>query len=192
MINIRNTIAFAITALLFFGAYKFLVTNEMPNDEQVETTDHYINLVDIHKLGKFQLLNFEFTDVVEHTLQRDFLPNGVCHLFVSGRAVITVDLSNITTEDITYKGDSIYIKLPAPILSDAYVDHSKSYVTNVDYGLLDTDKMIDSAYKDAELSVRKIAGSDEYINTAKNSAISGNDLTRILSNVSKRPVKLYF
>lgn len=104
----------------------------------------------IESLGNLEVLKYNIQDIVEYKKIRQWLPNAKAALLVSGEIVCCVDLTKIKPEDIYTSGDSIRLHLPAPEICHVKVDHSKSRVYNVEYGLWESVEIVDAAYKSAE------------------------------------------
>jgi hypothetical protein len=77
-------------------------------------TTHNMVLKEMTLLGKLELANFAFRDVVEQELVRDYLPNPKAILIVQGEAIGCIDLTKITADDIATNGDTLIVHLPDP------------------------------------------------------------------------------
>ena len=108
-------------------------------------------------MGKLELVRYNFRDVVEQELVRDYLPNSKALLVVQGEAIGCLDLTKMTVADVAESADSLMVRLPEPELCLARVDHEKSKVYNTEFALNDEALLIDQAFKKAEGQVRQSA-----------------------------------
>jgi hypothetical protein len=126
-------------------------------DEELKVKQSLV-LKEVTAIGKMELVNFRFKDVVESQLQKTLLPNAKALLVISGEVIGCIDLSKINNESLTFKADSLIIKLPAPEICTSKIDHSESRVYDVSlFSLLDQSQLIDEAYKKAELQINDSA-----------------------------------
>jgi hypothetical protein len=124
---------------------------------ETKTTQNLV-LSQVAAIGKIELVNYQFRDVVESELQKTILPNSKVLLIISGEVIGCIDLSKINSENFNYKADSLIIKLPKPEICTNKIDHSQSRVYDVSvFSLLDQSQLIDEAYKKAELQINDSA-----------------------------------
>ena len=126
-------------------------------EEPVINTNHNVVLQEITSMGKLELVRYNFRDVVEQELVRDYLPNSKALLVVQGEAIGCLDLTKMTVADVAESADSLMVRLPEPELCLARVDHEKSKVYNTEFALNDEALLIDQAFKKAEGQVRQSA-----------------------------------
>jgi Protein of unknown function (DUF4230) len=160
MFQIKNYIQIVLIVLLMAGAIfiwekvaaiKHFFTNE------TKTTQNIV-LKQIVTMGKMELVNYQFRDVVESEIQKSLLPNSKVLLIISGQAVGCIDLTKIKPQDIDLEADSLKIKLPSPEICVSKIDHSQSKVYDMSlFSLLDQSQLIDEAYKKAELQINDSA-----------------------------------
>ncbi len=109
-------------------------------------------------IGKIELVNYQFRDVVESELQKTLLPNAKALLIISGQVIGCIDLAKIKAESLHFETDSLIIKLPRPEICSSKIDHSQSKVYDVSlFSLLDQSQLIEEAYKKAEIQINDSA-----------------------------------
>ena len=142
-------------------------------------------------LGKIELVNYQFRDVVESELQKTLLPNSKALLIISGQVIGCIDLTKLKDESLIFKTDSLLIKLPSPEICSNKIDHSQSKVYDVSlFSLLDQSQLIDEAYKKAELQITDSALEMGIINQTKQNA--DKILKPMFENISGKKVRLFY
>lgn len=142
-------------------------------------------------LGKIELVNYQFKDVVESELQKTLLPNSRALLIISGQVVGCIDLTKIKSESFEYEGDSLMMKLPNPEICTNKIDHSQSKVYDVSlFSLLDQSQLIDEAYKKAELQIQDSALQMGIIEQTKQNA--DKILKPMFEKISGKKIKLIY
>ncbi|GAB3326845.1 hypothetical protein GCM10027299_26460 [Larkinella ripae] len=122
-----------------------------------EKTTQTVVLQEVAELGKLELVQYRFKDIVEHQLVREWLPNPKAVLIVEGEAIGCLDLTKITAEDLTTQGDSLIVHLPDPELCSYKIDHRRSRVFNTEYAFLEEAQLVSEAYRRAETQIRQSA-----------------------------------
>lgn len=124
--------------------------------KDIQTT-HNMVLKEMTVLGKLELSNFAFRDVVEQELVRDYLPNPKAILIVQGEAIGCIDLTKIKAEDIATKDDTLIVHLPDPELCSYRIDHSKSKIYDTEYAFMNEQSLMNEAYTRAEAKIKQSA-----------------------------------
>lgn len=119
------------------------------DDERVYVT-HDMLTQQIEQLGNLEVVKYTIQDMMEYEKMRKWLPNSKAQVKVVGEVIACVDLTKITAEDVYTEGDSVSLILPIPEICHYKLDHSRSKVYNVEYGLWETADLVDEAYKHAE------------------------------------------
>ncbi|MFV0469762.1 MAG: DUF4230 domain-containing protein [Dysgonomonas sp.] len=114
---------------------------------------HEMVLTQIESLGNLQVVKYNIQDIVEYEKTRTFLPNSKTALIVVGEVTGCIDLTKIKQGDIETIGDSVSITLPDPEICTVKIDHSRSRVYNVQFGLWEEARLIDEAYAYAEKQI---------------------------------------
>lgn len=150
-----------------------------------------IVLNQVTALGKIELVDYRFKDVVESELQKTLLPNSKALLIISGQVIGCIDLTKIKTESLIFKADSLTIKLPSPEICTNKIDHSQSRVYDVSlFSLLDQSQLIDEAYKKAELQINDSALQMGILEQTKQNA--DKILKPMFEKISGKKVRLYY
>ncbi len=143
-------------------------------------------LKEMSLLGKLELANFAFRDIVEQELVRDYLPNPKAILIVQGEAIGCIDLSKVKAEDISSKNDTLIIHLPDPELCSYKIDHSKSKIYDTEYAFMNEQSLMNEAYTRAEDKIRESALEMGILEQTKKNA--NLVLKPLLENVSGKKV----
>lgn len=149
----------AATAFLLY--WLFLVAKR----EQKTVITQNTVVQQIIALGKLELVQYQFRDIVEYQKEQTsyqtlnhFLPKAKAIIIVSGEAIGCIDLTSIQAKDILIKGDTTILALPAPQLCHFKINHQKSKVYDVTNGyFVEQRTIIDEAYQAAELQMQKSA-----------------------------------
>ncbi|RDB04985.1 DUF4230 domain-containing protein [Runella aurantiaca] len=123
---------------------------------ETETT-HAMVLEEVQAMGKLELVRYNFKDIVEHEQKLQWFPNPKAILIVQGEAIGCIDLTKITTSDITSASDTVVVHLPEPELCSYKIDHTKSKVYNTEYAFTEEAKLVQEAYQQAEKQIQKSA-----------------------------------
>ncbi|MDZ7935043.1 MAG: DUF4230 domain-containing protein [Emticicia sp.] len=157
--------------------------------KDIQTT-HNMVLKEMTVLGKLELSNFAFRDVVEQELVRDYLPNPKAILIVQGEAIGCIDLTKIKPEDIATKDDTLIVHLPDPELCSYRIDHSKSKIYDTEYAFMNEQSLMNEAYTRAEAKIKQSALEMGILDqTKKNAELV---LKPLLENISGKKVVLQF
>lgn len=157
--------------------------------KDIQTT-HNMVLKEMSILGKLELSNFAFRDVVEQELVRDYMPNPKAILIVQGEAIGCIDLSKIKVEDIITKDDTLIVHLPDPELCSYRIDHSKSKIYDTEYAFMNEQSLMNEAYIRAEAKIKQSALEMGILDqTKKNAELV---LKPLLENISGKKVVLQY
>jgi len=118
---------------------------------------HNMIVEKIESLGNLEVVKFNIQDVMEYRKNRRWLPNAKTALIVAGEVTGCVDLTLLRPEDIYTSGDSISLRLPPPQVCHVSIDHERSRVFDIEYGLWETTEIVDEAYRSAEAELRQRA-----------------------------------
>ena len=157
--------------------------------KDIQTT-HNMVLKEMSVLGKLELSNFAFRDVVEQELVRDYLPNPKAILIVQGEAIGCIDLSKIKADDITTKDDTLIVHLPDPELCSYKIDHSKSKIYDTEYAFMNEQLLMNEAYSRAESKIKQSALEMGILEQTKKNA--NLVLKPLLENISGKKVVLQY
>ena len=141
------------------------------NRGTITVTSHQSTLEKVEALGKLELVRMDIKDVMEHKLVRQWLPDASALLIVCGEAVGCVDLQKVKPENIIIKSNTLKIKLPPPELCYCKIDHKNSKVYETKYDYFTGINLVDSAYKEAEGQLRKMALESGILDKTKENAL---------------------
>lgn len=157
--------------------------------KEIKTT-HNMVLKEMTLLGKLELANFAFRDVVEQELVRDYLPNPKAILIVQGEAIGCIDLTKVKAEDIATKDDTLVVHLPDPELCSYKIDHSKSKIYDTEYAFMNEQSLMNEAYTRAEDKIKQSAIEMGILEQTKKNA--NLVLKPLLENISGKKVVLQY
>jgi Protein of unknown function (DUF4230) len=159
---IKNVIRLVFLVVFLWGIVSlwesFRTGRWLPNwfGETPQTT-HTTVLEQVQTLGKLELVRYNFKDVVEHELIREFMPNPKAILIVKGEAVGCIDLTKMTMADFALSSDSMIVHLPEPELCSFKIDHHQSKVYNTEFAFMEEAQLVQQAYQQAETQIRNSA-----------------------------------
>ncbi len=153
-------------------------------------TSHNVVLKEMSALGKIELTNFTFRDVVEQELQVSYLPNPKAILIVQGNAVGCIDLTKVRAEDVAIKDDTLIVHLPDPELCHYSIDHEHSRIYDTEYAFMNEQALLNEAYSRAQEKIKQSALEMGILEQTKKNA--NLILKPILENISGRKVVLQF
>jgi hypothetical protein len=159
---------------------------------------HNMLLQEVTAIGKLELVKYHFKDVVEYQKeQTDYsiinrmLPKAKAVLIVSGEAIGCIDLTKITTNDISDNKDTMYVYLPKPEMCVNKIDHQQSKVYDLANGyFVEQGKMVSDAYAAAETQIQQSALSMGILEQTNENAIK--ILGPMLEKIAGKKVVLRF
>lgn len=191
MFSLQNITRFLVIGLAALGLFFIIskinaVNNWLSNKTE---TNHQIVVQQITALGKMELVNYQFKDVVETQLQKTLLPDARVLLIVSGRAVGCIDMSQLSEKQVFIENDSLVVNLPKPELCVSQIDHSQSkvYDTSI-FAFMDEAELVDDAYKKAEEQIKNAALTQGILEQTR--ANAQKMLVPMFEKISGKKVKL--
>ncbi|MDI9878184.1 DUF4230 domain-containing protein [Flectobacillus longus] len=165
---IRLLLLFLLIAggIWLWEQYKFLKNDNSTTPE----VSHNILLQEITSMGKIELVKYNFRDVVESKIKKNFLPDAKVLLIVTGEATGCIDLTKIKVADLQELKDTVVVHLPEPEICNYKIDHSKSKVYDTQFAFMDEAKLVDEAFQKAEVQVQQSAQSMGILEQTKESA----------------------
>lgn len=193
--GLRLLLRLLIFAVLIFGIISIWETYRTGKwfsfgENNEAQTAHAMVLEEIQALGKLELVRYNFKDIVEHEQMVQWMPNPKAVLIVQGEAIGCIDLTKITTSDVTTKSDTVVVHLPEPELCSYKIDHSKSKVYNTEYAFMEEAKLVQEAYQQAEKQIQKSALEMGILDQTKRNA--EQILKPVLEKVSGKKVVLRY
>ena len=184
-----NLIPFLIIAVVSVFLWEKLKDFSFFGIKEIKTS-HNMVLKEMASLGRLELANFTFRDVVEQELVRDYFPNPKAILIVQGNAVGCIDLTKIKAEDIATKDDTLIIHLPDPELCHYSIDHTNSRIYDTEYAFMNEQLLLNEAYSRAETKIKESALNMGILEqTKKNAELV---LKPLLENVSGKKIVLRY
>jgi hypothetical protein len=163
--------------------------NWLPEKNKLENTQTVV-LQEIASLGKLELVRYNFKDIVEQKITKQWLPDAKAVLIVQGVAVGCVDLTQMDIADIDAGQDTLVIRLPEPEICYFKIDHDRSKVYNTEYAFMEEAQLVQEAYKQAERQIRQSALDMGILEQTRENA--RKMLTPILERTSGKKVVLLF
>ncbi|MES2730835.1 MAG: DUF4230 domain-containing protein [Bacteroidota bacterium] len=165
--------------------------NKSDKTEQETVTNQTVILQEIVAMGKLELVKYNFKDVVEHEIVKQWLPNPKAVLIVSGEAIGCIDLTKISLSDImAAPNDTLIVYLPEPELCVNKINHQQSRVYNVEYAMFEEGQLVSEAYAKAEQQIGTSALQMGILNQTKENA--EKILRPLLQRISGKKVLLRY
>ena len=159
-------------------------------EDRTQTT-HTLVLEEVTALGKLELVRYNFKDIVEHEVVKQWMPNSRAVLIVQGEAIGCVDLSKIKPTDIQTRNDTLVLHLPAPELCVFKIDHQRSRIYDTNFAFMEEATLVQEAYRQAEKQIVKSALEQGILEQTEENA--RKMLVPLLSKVADgKPVYLTF
>ena len=188
--RLLRLIPLILLILLAVWAWEKFKSFKNPFGDAEPEVSHSVLLQKITSMGKLELVKYNFRDVVESRIKKDFLPDAKVLLIVTGEATGCLDLTKIRVADITEQDSILVVHLPEPEICSFKIDHSKSKVYNTEYAFMDEAKLVDDAFKKAEVQVAQSAKEMGILEQTKKSA--EQILKPFLETVSRKKVVLKY
>ena len=150
-------------------------------------------------MGKMELVKYSFQEVTEVKKMADFIdfklfkykavPDARAVLISQGSAAGCIDLSRLTSEDLTEQNDTLFITLPPPEICYFKIDLEKSRIYDLEVSYMsneDRKLFIQELYRAAEEEIRNTAIKTGILEQTKENAQL--ILKPLFENLSNRPV----
>lgn len=152
---------------LFGAALTYSLMKEEPEEVSIS---HSVVIDKIESMGRLEVVKYNIQDIIEYKKMRQWLPNAKTALLINGEIVACIDLTKITEDRVALSGDSIVLYLPEPQVCHVKVDHARSKVYDMTYGLWETTALMDEAYKHAEKELIRQSKNLDFKEKAKENA----------------------
>lgn len=133
---------------------------------------HNMVLQKIESLGNLEVTRYNIQDMMEYKKIRRWLPNAKTALVVSGEVICCIDLTKLQPEDIKVSDKTIQIQLPSPEICHVKIDHSKSRIYDMEFGLWESTKIVDEAYTFAEKQLNEKAKELDMLSLSRDNAVN--------------------
>jgi hypothetical protein len=132
---------------------------------------------DVRSLARLETIQYTVEKVITaETGQGTLAPLfGDKLIFVAhGEVIAGVDMSKLGADDLELRGDTLYVRMPAPEIFVATLNNEKSYVYDRDTGLFTHGdvNLESSARRVAETEIAKAAVEDDVLGQARRNAES--------------------
>ncbi len=144
---------FILATYFFWQRFKTVYETKEP----VIVTTHHTVLKEITAMGKLELVKYNFKDVVEHEVIKEWMPDPKAVLIISGEAIGCIDLGKVQAKDIVEDANTVIIYLPKPELCVYKINHDQSKVYDVQYAFTDEAQLVNDAFMAAEKQIEKSA-----------------------------------
>lgn len=155
--------------LIVVAAYLF-ITKTFSINTSVENK-HQLLVEKIEAIGKLELVRYQISDVLEHKVKTDFLPEASVLLIIKAEAVGCIDLTKLTKNDITFDADTALIILPQPEICYVKIDHKNSRVYDTKMAYFREANLVDAAYKEAERKMADEVKKSNILSQTKTNAL---------------------
>lgn len=185
-----NSIVFFIAGLLVGLGIMYLIMHTPASKKNRIEVSHAAVVRNVEQIGNLEVVKYNVRDVIQYQKIRQWLPNARTALMIAGEVSVGVDLSKVSGEDIRVEGDTVYLLLPQPNILHVKIDHSASRIYNMDFGLWESEKIADEAYREAERYLEEEAVKLNYRQEAQKNA--NTLLTPILEAMGFKHVVISF
>lgn len=183
----------AIVAIFFLYRWAgswFAFREEVP----VETISHHVVLQEIEKMGKLELVRYNFKEITElNEKNRRYLglfevPDSKVVIISHGEAVGCIDLQKIQQRDVRSQGDTVLVRLPDPELCYYKLDMENTRIYSVEKQVYfkKEAELMQRALRLAEREMRDAALRSGILDQTRENAES--ILRPLLENVSGKKV----
>lgn len=185
--KLRTQIFILIMGIILGIMVMYLINEKKNSTVQIS---HDMILQKIESLGNLEVTKYSIQDMMEYKKVRRWLPNAKTALIVSGEVICCVDLTKLKAEDIEVSEKTIRIQLPSPEICHVKIDHSKSRVYNMEYGLWESTEIVDDAYTFAEKQLNEKARQLDMLSQSRDNTV--NLLRPILQAMGFEEVNITF
>lgn len=148
--NLKKILVVSFGGFILGALITYLLISLSLKKQANEIISHSILLQNIEDIGRLEVVRYNIKDIIEYKKVREWLPNAKTLLMVSGEIIVCIDLTKIGADDIQTYGDSISLTLPEPEICHTAIKHSDSKVYNLEFGLWESEEIMDQAYRYAE------------------------------------------
>lgn len=170
-----------------------------PREESTrENVTNDMAVTKIQAIGRMELVKLTIKDVLEYTIERDYLPDSKVLLVVSGEMAGCIDLAKIGKDQIRVEDSVVHIILPKPEICYYKIDQQKTKIYNATtYFLLDNEALITQmAYRRAEnyfksdsLNQVVFKETETNVQTMLKPLLESITQKKVVLEFDKRPVK---
>ena len=187
-----KTVFWTVATLMIFGAgiwLGFTVTRWMKAGSGLHEENTATVVEQVQALSDLVTIKYVLEKVVILEDVKWYGENRVL-LLAHGVVKAGIDLKRIKPEDVTISGKTIFLRLPPPQITDAYLDDKQSQVIDHTTGLLRVfDKNLEqTARQNAVDDIRRAARTDGILDEADKRAKL--EITLFLQNVGFEQIKL--
>ena len=154
---------------LLVGITWFVWERTQPGPDR--ETNHQVLVERIEAMGKLELVKYRFSDIIEHKNISEYLPDASVLLIVKADAVGCIDLSQLSTDDVTVIDDSVTIRLPKAEICYVKIDHKASRVYDTKMAFFREASLVDEAFKAAETEVTQQVRKSDILKQTQENAI---------------------
>ena len=179
----------ALNAVLLTVLISMRSCNIIEPDRPVTT--HTVVVEKISALGKMELVQYNFQDIVTHEVLKDWWPfDPKVMLLVQGEAIGCVDFGKMDSSMVTQTPDTLFLRLPPPEICVSRIDHDKSRIYDTRFTAFERAELVDEAYRKAEEAIFEAALRAEILEQTKEQA--RQTLAPMLAQFADKPVKISF
>lgn len=180
-----------VVVMILTGVICWFLFRTKDNSTQIRETND-MAITKIQAIGRMELVKLTIKDVLEYTIERDYLPDSKVLLVVSGEMAGCIDLAKILKDQITVGDSIVKIRLPKPEVCYYKIDQQKTRIYNATtYFLLDNEMQLTQlAYRRAENYFK--SDSLNQIVFKETEANVQTMLKPLLENLTGKKVELFF
>ncbi|MDR2949015.1 MAG: DUF4230 domain-containing protein [Prevotella sp.] len=167
--KLRSQIFILIIGIILGIMVMYLIAQKKNSTVQIS---HSMVLEKVESLGNLEVTRYSIQDMMEYKKVRRWLPNAKTALVVSGEVICCVDLTKLKPEDIKVTDKTIHLQLPSPEICHVKIDHSKSRIYNMEFGLWESTKIVDEAYSFAEKQLDEKARQLDMLSQSRDNTVN--------------------
>lgn len=167
--KLRTQIFILIIGVILGVLVMYLIAQKKSSTVQIS---HSMILQKVESLGNLEVTRYSIQDMMEYKKVRRWLPNAKTALVVSGEVICCVDLTKLKPEDIKVTDKTIHLQLPSPEICHVKIDHSKSRIYNMEFGLWESTKIVDEAYTFAERQLNEKAKELDILSLSRDNTVN--------------------
>ncbi len=167
--KLRSQIFILIIGIILGIMVMYLIAQKKNSTVQIS---HSMVLEKVESLGNLEVTRYSIQDMMEYKKVRRWLPNAKTALVVSGEVICCVDLTKLKPEDIQVTDKTIHLQLPSPEICHVKIDHSKSRIYNMEFGLWESTKIVDEAYSFAEKQLDEKARQLDMLSQSRDNTVN--------------------
>ncbi|WP_152424993.1 DUF4230 domain-containing protein [Nafulsella turpanensis] len=149
-----------------------------PEEEVVEEVNHQTVLQEVEKLGRLELVRYNFKEVVELKERNEpylwvfEVPDSKVLVISAGEAVGCIDLTKMKEQDVIEKSDTVMVRLPEPELCYYKLNMEDTQIYSIEKQVYfkEETRLAEKALRLAERQIKEAALSSDILEETRQNA----------------------